>query len=236
MEGAAVYMMLAATAASGAYTAYSQNEAAKTNDAMTSFNYEVEQNNARLQQRYRELEAKTQEGQIELSAVISEANAINLDKAAANAEATARENMSRKRQDFLRLRSRQRAKIAAGGVIEAGSPIEVMAATASEMELSVQDMMVESEARQRDLLNQAQNERFGASQTLFAGKQSVESARVAAGLNASNARTSAEINRMTGGAESSAMRAAAVGTLFETAGTLSQQNFQAKQAGAYKTG
>ena len=229
------YAMTAASVAGAGISYYGQKEAAKTNDALTDFNARAARQNAELEQRYREIEAGINQAQLDAQASQMQANARLLEQAAANNEATTRENIRRKRQDFMRLRARQRAKIAGSGVIETGSPIEVLASQAGEMELAIQDMMVEGENRTRDMLNQAKNERFGASQTIFS-KQTVSARRLAAGLAGSNARSSAEIGRLTGQAQSSQIRSNALGTLFSGATETAGGIYKDYRQGAYTSG
>lgn len=210
-EAAWVYAI--ATVASTAYSAYSSNEAAKTNARLADFNARVERQNAELQMQYRELEANINEAQLRTQAEIQEANARQLEHQAQVQEETTREAIRRRREDFMRLRARQRAGIAASGVLEAGSPVEVLAHTAGVMELNLQDMLVEGENRRRALLTEAGSTRNQAGQTIFS-IQNVRNQAAAARLQGTNMLQQAEITRLAGHAKSQALKREAVGTIF----------------------
>jgi len=91
------------------------------------------------------------------------------NEAAARADERA-EMTRRERIKSRRLKGRQRTMIAKAGVTESGSPLELMAETAGELELGVLDINRDMQAKQNRLTNKAAITRFeGAS--LASGKR-----------------------------------------------------------------
>jgi len=76
-------------------------------------------------------------------------------KADERAEMTRRERIKNRR-----LQGRQRTMIAKAGVTESGSPLELMAETAGELELGILDINREMEAKRSRLFNKAAITRF----------------------------------------------------------------------------
>lgn len=72
---------------------------------------------------------------------IGEYNAKVAENQAIEAEMVSRENLKRERTQASRFLAKQRTAIAGAGVTEAGSPLEVMAASAAGLELQALDNM-----------------------------------------------------------------------------------------------
>lgn len=111
-------------------------------------------------------QAKAAEAAGEFNAKVAENEAIRVQQE--TAEQTKRTRIANKR-----LLGRQRAQIGKAGVLETGSPLELMAETAGELELGVLDSIRAGEARREQLLNKA-------SITRFEGKSQAKGLRTAA--------------------------------------------------------
>ena len=90
----------------------------------------------------------------------AEFNAKVLENEALAREDERAENTRRERIRNRRLSGRQRTLIAKGGVTETGSPLELMALTAGELELDVLDLNRSAEARKQQLRAKAGITRF----------------------------------------------------------------------------
>jgi hypothetical protein len=98
-------------------------------------------------------QAKAAEASAEFNAKVAENEALRVQQE--TAEQTKRTRIANKR-----LLGRQRAQIGKAGVLEMGSPLELMAETAGELELGVLDSIRAGQAQREQLLNQAAITRF----------------------------------------------------------------------------
>jgi len=81
-----------------------------------------------------------------------------------------KERIRRQRIKHRRLAAKQKVGVAKSGVQLTGSPLDVMADTAANMELEVADMKWQSDIRQADLRGQASMERWQGDQARSASK------------------------------------------------------------------
>ena len=110
-------------------------------------------------------QAKATEAAAEFNAKVAENEAINVEN-------ERRESARRERRLNRRKLGKQRALIAKAGVLETGSPLELMAETAGELEVGVLDFNRQQQAKQRQLRSQA-------AITRFEGKQKAKGLRLA---------------------------------------------------------
>lgn len=82
-------------------------------------------------------------------------NALRLRQFAEARTTASREEIRRKRADFERFQSSQRSSIAASGVTEQGSPLELLVETAGKAELALDEMQREINYERRDLIDRA---------------------------------------------------------------------------------
>lgn len=121
-----------------------------------------------------------QEDAAKANAKIANNNAI------AEAQAAA-ENAVRKRQDNQRQLSAIRAKMAGQGVqVGSGSALEVLGASASDLELQTQDMFRESQAKQAQYANQASSSLFEGKQAAAAGNWGMATSLIGAAGSAAS--------------------------------------------------
>lgn len=100
---------------------------------------------------------------------VSKRNAEAMERSAKNEELESREQSRRERVHNRRSQARQRAMIAKSGVIETGSPLEVMAEDAGRLELRVLDQRRTSRMQQESMKSGASLERFSGRQAARAG-------------------------------------------------------------------
>jgi hypothetical protein len=115
-----------------------------------------------------------------------EYNAKLAENQALQEDMEARENIRRKRDENRRLLATQRGKYAKAGVVEEGTPLEVMAESAKFLELDALEMSRQSSTRTALLRAQAQRDRAIGSSTakaygLQAGASLLNGASQAAG-------------------------------------------------------
>lgn len=212
--------------AGAAYGAYSGYQAGKLAQEAGDYNAFVQQGNARIAMLQREAEMRAAEYQaradaatFDVQAVIADARARAAQQSAEANDATTRENLRRRREEFARFRATQSSRYAKSGVTAAGSPVAVLAETAARMQLELQDMLVEGENRSRGLLDDASVAIFNAggfrqqaSITRAGAKQGLSYNRTVSGVDFSNAMLAADATRIEAGARASAYRREAVAT------------------------
>jgi len=130
---------MVASAAFTGYSAVAQGRAAKS---AADYNAAVQTQNAELQLQQAENEAILAKSQAEWQRYdqrVLENRAIGKTLEAEQVRQVGEENLRRRRDDYRRILSRQRAQFAKAGVALSGTPIEVLAESASRMELEAQD-------------------------------------------------------------------------------------------------
>lgn len=222
-------------------SAYSSFSQAKTQQRIAQFNYQMELNNAKLQSMSQMAALQQQQAasqiamkQAEINFAMAQAeanarqqNASRIRQAAEARSESSREEIRRKRLDFARFQATQRARIAGSGVVEAGSPLELLAETAGNMQLAIEDLHYQANLDRTQALNEAEMESFGA-RLMKAGAASnlslekvaskvreggftIDAFRIASQERA--ARTQAGISRMVAFSDAKGQKLAAGGTL-----------------------
>lgn len=141
--GVAVAGTAASVAGAGvaAYGSYQQGQAAKKAGA---YNYAVAQNNATIQQQQGQQQAAILANQAQWQQYnqrIQENQAVAKRQEAESLRTTTEENLKRRRDDYRRILSRQRAQFAKAGVVMSGTPLAVLSESAARMELDAQDVV-----------------------------------------------------------------------------------------------
>ena len=139
----------------------------------------------------------------------------------------ARESIRRKAGENQRAQGQQRAAIAASGIVEsAGTPIDILAETAAQVQMDREDSLYADELNRRSLFRDADMERLGGRITLAGGalERSTTLAEVALRSAAGRAEYlrglhEAEITRLTGAAQKQGYYGQAQGTLLSGIGS-----------------
>jgi hypothetical protein len=140
-------------------------------------------------------QAKATEAAAEFNAKVAENEAIRVEQERS-------EQARRTRIENRRLLGKQRALVAKSGVTMAGSPLELMAETAGELELGVLDMNRAAQAKQEQLRSQATLTRFeGAQQAKGLRRQAMGSLIGTAGQMSMMAYSGSQSGMFGGGAK-----------------------------------
>ncbi len=142
---------LAAGAVGTAITAAAQQNQASSQESMANYNYKLQQQNIAVQNKMAAYQYQ-----------VSQANAKQLDEQASAQESQGLEQAARTRAEKDRAISSQRGEYAASGVTEDGSPLAVMADTASNYELQAHDQLWKANSDATNSRWQAQTTRTNA--------------------------------------------------------------------------
>jgi predicted ATP-dependent protease len=179
-------------------------------------------------------------------AAMRERNAQRLRLFAEAKTKSGQEAMRRQLGQFDEFRSRQKAAVAASGVTISGSPLEVMAETAAQMKLSIQDMADETAFQRDEILNQATIEALGAFRDRTAARATFGYAKRGTSLALLGNRIGrqtlqsqyrsglmgAELARLQGYDQAAGTRMSAFGSAFSATGNLLTGLYQDRQLGA----
>lgn len=213
-----------------------QKQAASQAAGIARYNYAVQSQNIRQQQALAEWSAAAQAKQANANAAIvkmtAETNAVNLENQAQAGLNRGIEEQRRSREDMLRFQATQRARIAKSGVAAAGTPIEVLAESARDLRLSLNDKWYETNTDRDSLLWGAKMERYSgevgaANYGMEAGMARAEGAL--APIRARMAMREARFGLASGMNQSAGMRSAATAGLVSGAGTLLSQGYSMYQ-------
>lgn len=220
-------------------------------NTLAQYNAMAQESNARQKQQAALLQAaamQQQAGYTEAQARMNEAlaqseaqarlnNAQTLTNQAEAQAAADRENIKRTQLEQARFTAQQRANIAGSGVVEAGSPLEVLAESAGEMQAALNEQQYQSELARRQTLGRADLERFGAKIAkshagidLWSGLAEANLQRQSAQLEEQKGASvfrlgqqQANITRMTGAADAQGAKYGAYGRLFSGLGDIANQ-------------
>lgn len=230
---------------------YGQSQAAKQSAAIGRYNYAMQMQQARQQQQlalFQQNSVSQQAAVMQRQAEISQSlansesqarmnNAAALRQQAEVQAAVDRENFKSTQRDQDRQRAIQRAAIGKQGTVESGSPLELLADTAGEMQQALNEIHYQSELGRRKTLGEAAMEEFGsklskagAAAQFAAGSAEAGFTRQAAALEGAKAaaaltqgRREARIGLMSSDANAASMRIGAVGSLFSGLGSIGSQ-------------
>lgn len=208
-----VEIALVAAVIGAGISAYGQYQSSQTQSVIADFNAKQQEANARTQMLSLQAQAALKEREAQtnfkLRAAESQArfaNARNMERQAKINDELARANLQKRRLDFARMQSTQRAAIAEAGVVESsGTPLDLLAETAALIQQDQEEKHYENELARRNLFTEAAFERLGgkfalAGATLDRRSSLAESDLVragAAGAYSSGIRE-AQISRLTG--------------------------------------
>lgn len=215
----------------------SAQDQAKTSSAIAAYNAHQQEMNARMQLASMEAQAALQKNaaQAQLSLRQQEAqarfnNATTIENTVEGQSASARESIRRKAAEYAVFQGTQRATIAKTGLVEStGTPLDILAQTASQIQLEREDQLYADELNRRSLFREADLERLGGRLALAGATLDASSQVAQAGLTSAAGQMQyrsglrqAEITRLTGAAQSQALAGQGWGSLlsgFEQAGS-----------------
>jgi hypothetical protein len=137
-------------------------------------------------------------------------------------QSLSRETIRREGGEYRKFQGAQRAAIAASGLVKStGTPLDILADTAAQIQLDREDALYTDELNRRSLFREADMERLGGKMALAGATLNRSSALAEADLGAAAGRAAyqrglneAEITRLSGGAQKQSYYGAAQGTLF----------------------
>lgn len=225
MAGATV-LSLATTAVGTGLSYYAQQQQAQNAERMAQYNYEIQRQNAEINAKMAAYQADVNTKVAMSQYQAGQNNAAALEGQATAAEAQGRERARRMREENQRMLALQRSRYGKAGVTSEGTPLAVMAETAGNLELGVQDAAFETELESRTFRRRADMERYQSGFSLLdAGVQQYQAAASQAGRKI--ALRQAEINRIAGRSEASGIRTASYGTLIAGAGQMANTAYRA---------
>lgn len=233
MASFAVTAIVLAVAGAG-IGAYGQHQSGKQSAMIADFNAAQKEREAKTQLLSMQTQAALQEEQARanfgLRSTESKArmnNASAIEEQALAQDRVNQINLTKRRDEFGRLQGQQRAMIAASGAAESsGTPLDLLAETASRIQQDQEEQHYAGEVQRRTLFSEAAQERLGGKLALAGATLDRDSAIAAAGLrNATGqaeslaAMRGAEITRLTGSAARSAANYQAGATLLSGIGS-----------------
>lgn len=234
---------LAAAAIGTGISVYGQQQQAKTQNAIASFNAAQQEREARNQllslQTQAALQKQTAEANFKLrsaEAAAANRNAGAIERQALAQDAVGRVNMRKRAEEFARMQGEQRASIAASGVTESsGTPLDILAETAAAIQMDQEEQHYTGEVQRRTLFSEAANQRLGGKLALAGATLDRDSAVSGAALQAVSARNEylgarrgAQITRLTGRAAKQAANYESAATLFSSAASIADKRLQYK--------
>ena len=230
---AATYLAVASLvvgAAGTGYGIYTQNQAAKTQDTFALLNAQMGRQQGQLQARLAMAQANIQAQTAHANERIGMANA-NAIRGDAEARTRASEqNIISTRADQERFQSTQRSMMSASGLVDStGSPLDLLADTASAHQMELAEMQYQTELERRQLFREAD---MTAMSGLDAGNEMLKGMSQAAA-----ARMSSRQATLTGYSESAkanAMRSQAVATGIQGTGSALGSSYNYYREGAFR--
>jgi hypothetical protein len=215
-------------------SAYGQYQSGKSQQAIANFNAAEQERQAATQMQAMQVQAALQKQQADANYKLraSEAqarmnNALSLENNALGQDAINRANLVKRREEFERMQSTQRAEIARSGIVEStGTPLDLLAETAARIQQDQEEQHYQNELQRRTLFSEAAQERLGGKLALAGATLDRDSQVSAAALAEISAKSEflggmrqAEITRLTGAAAKQAATYQAAGTLFSGVGS-----------------
>lgn len=226
-----------------AYGMYQQGQSQK---AIANYNSQEQQRQAKEQMRMMQTQAEMQRQQadsnfklrqMEVEARMNNARA--MEGRALQQDGVNQLNLRKRREEFERMHSDQRAMIAHSGVSESsGTPLDMLAEMRAKITLDQNEQGYINEVNRRTLLNESVMERLGGRMALVGATLDRDSQVAEAGLRDAAAHgqflagmRAADITRLTGEAAAQGANYQAAGTLlsgFASAGSMYTQRFPSK--------
>lgn len=174
---------------------YGSVQSAKTNMAIANRNAEIQGRNQNMQLQMglaqAALDERTAKAQAGAQAAAAQAGLRNAEATREWADAAWRAragDMEKQRRENMRLTARQRSKIAQSGLVETGSPLAVLAETAGQMQLDLEDQAWMADIERQQGWQEARNQEFEGRMGIFQAGMTRATGMAQAGLNANAAR------------------------------------------------
>ena len=177
----------------GLFGASSRRKTAETNFQINQLNAGIDRENnlagIAIEEARTEISFLQAQTNAKLALLDAEARDRNADRIRLFAEArtkSGRQALRRQRMEFDRFESSQLAAVAASGVETGGSPMEVMAESAGQMQLAMQDLANSVNQERTRSIDEAILEQFGAAQERTAANAGLRDANIGKQLQLSS--------------------------------------------------
>ncbi|HEY1082216.1 MAG TPA: hypothetical protein VGE29_08140 [Prosthecobacter sp.] len=211
---------------------YSSNQQAAAQERISNLNFQAQMQSANQQMELSKLQYDTNQKLYKQQVDQQENNALAMRDQADAADRAARDNASRTRGDYERMKAAQRARMAKSGIAEAGTPLDVLAETAGEMALAVATETYQSRQESAKTRFMADVEDANASLTQFQGVLQGFSDQSAI-ARARGAMTGAQIDRLVGLNAARQSRMAGAAALFSGIGGMANSGYDFYRSGAF---
>lgn len=227
----------------GGISAYGQYQSGKSQNAIANANAREQERNAKNSLATLQMQSQMQAAQAEINFRLRksesdarEQNAKGLENQALQQDQINRNNLNKRRQEFAAMQATQRTAIAASGVLEAsGTPLDLLAETASKIQQDREEQGFANEVKRRTIFREADMERLGGELALQGATLDRNSGLATAALTEMTGTAqyqadmrAAQITRMTGRAAKLAGMYSAAGTIFSTAGSAAEMKLKYK--------
>lgn len=241
------YLIIAAASAivGAGVSAYGSYQSGKTQSAIADANAKEQERQAASNLRTLQAQSQMQAAQADINFKLRESeakarrqNADQLEAQAQTQDAINRRNLQKRREEFAAMQSEQRVAIAESGLIEAsGTPLDLLAETASKIQQDQEEQSFANEAQRRTIFREADMERLGGELALQGATLDRNTGLTTAAFTAARGQAEylagmrgAEITRLTGRAAKQAGTYQAVGTIFSGIGDAAGLGVQYKSA------
>jgi hypothetical protein len=227
---AAVSIASAATGAAVSYNA--QKSSADLASATAEYDALLQERQARIAQRNTELQATVNQAALRSDEQQQLNQAAALEKHAEAQRSAGREATRRARLNGARLQARQRARLAGSGFINEGTPLDLLAEAAGNIQLELNDQQYAADLDATKTLNQASLVRRGASQTGFQASLTRLDQDAAATRTRAELRN-AELTRLTGTSTAAGLNNSATASLLTGFTNTATKTYDAYDAGLF---
>jgi hypothetical protein len=228
---AVVTLIVGAISAGVSY--YNQKSAAASQSRIASANFMLQSQAAEMERQSAQFQFEQNQKQFDLEKKQQLQQAEMLRSQADSEETASRANVAATRKDYERMKAIQRARLAKSGVVEAGTPLDILAETAGQMELAIANQQFESSLEQQKTRFQANVTEAGAYNTEFQG--AIQGFRDSAAIaGARNRSAAAQIEQMVGMNSAKQMRREATAGLISSGLGIYSQYSNMRYSGAIR--
>lgn len=233
MRGMTAVVTLIVGAIGAGMSYYSQKSAAASQTRIANSNFLLQSQAAEMQRKTAQFQFEQNQKQFEIEKQQQMQQANMLRGQADNEDAASRARIAATRKDYERMQAIQRARLAKSGVVEAGTPLDILAETAGQMELAIANQHFESSLATQRTRFQADMTEAGAWNAEFQG--AMQGFRDQSEIAAAGSRIAgANIDRLVGLNQAKQMRREATAGLISSAGSLYSSYSNMRYTGAIR--
>jgi hypothetical protein len=229
-----IWIVAAAAVIGAGVSAYGQYQSGKAQERIAFANAREQERQAQNALTTLQMQSRMQSAQTDINFRMRKAeadarkgNAEQLEGQARQQDAINRANMRKQREEYARQQATARTNIAASGLVESsGTPLDLLAETASAIQKDASEHQFTAEQQRRTIFREADMERLGGELALQGATLDRNTGLTTAAFTALQGRAEynagmrrAEITRLTGKAARQAANTQAVATIFSGVGS-----------------